>query len=404
MLFIIAWRNLWRNRTRSLIIATSVALGMWAGTFIMAIYFGMGEARLRIAIDHEVSHIQVHHPGFADDKEAKYNMSVDSLEQIFGAMPAIKAFSLRSVSAGMLATTSGSQGIQVNGVQTEAEQATRALRDAVKQGDYLDPERRNQVLVSTKLAKKLKLDPGNKIVLTLLDTANNITSGAFRIAGLYQTENAPLDELNVFIRKADLDRLIGTAGRTHEAAILLHNDGDLDSVYANVKQQLPRMQIQRWQEISPETALVLSSLDTYSLIFIFIILLALSFGIINTMLMAVLERTREIGMLMAVGMNQLRVFGMVVWETVLLAVVGAPIGLLAAWATTLWLGHTGINLGAVMGESLRDFGYASIIYPILPWHNVVQTLELVLLTAVVAAIFPAIKALRLKPVEAIRAL
>ncbi len=402
MLTIIAWRNLWRNRTRSLIITTSVALGMWAGTFIMAIYFGMGEARLRIAIDNEVSHIQVHHPGFADDKEAKYNMPMDSLDQVFHQIPAIKAFSLRSVTTGMLATTSGSQGIQVNGVDPAAEQATRGMQDFVREGDYLDPTQRNRVLVSTKLAQKLKLDIGNKIVLTLLDTANNITAGAFRICGLYHTNNAPLDELNVFVRKPDLDRLIGTESRAHEAAILLHRDEDLDPVFQQLKQALPQLRIERWQEISPETALVLSSLDTYSLIFIFIILLALSFGIINTMLMAVLERTREIGMLMAVGMNKLRVFGMVVWETIMLAVIGAPAGLLAAWLTTIWLGHTGINLGAVMGESLRDFGYAPVIYPVLPWHNVVQTMQLVLLTAVVAAIFPALKALRLKPVEAIR--
>lgn len=402
MLTIIAWRNLWRNRTRSLIITTSVALGMWAGTFIMAIYFGMGEARLRIAIDNEVSHIQVHHPGFADDKEAKYNMPMDSLDQLFRQIPAIQAYSLRSVTTGMLATTSGSQGIQVNGVDPAAEQATRGMKNFVQEGDYLDSEKRNRVLVSTKLAQKLKLDIGNKIVLTLLDTANNITAGAFRICGLYHTNNAPLDELNVFVRKTDLDHLIGTAGRAHEAAILLHRDDALDSVYQQLKQALPQFRIERWQEISPETALVLSSLDTYSLIFIFIILLALSFGIINTMLMAVLERTREIGMLMAVGMNKLKVFGMVVLETIMLAVIGAPAGLLAAWLTTLGLGHTGINLGPVMGESLRDFGYAPVIYPVLPWHNVVQTTQLVLLTAVLAAIFPALKALRLKPVEAIR--
>ncbi|TNE47904.1 MAG: ABC transporter permease [Bacteroidetes bacterium] len=402
MLFIIAWRNLWRNRSRSLIIATSVALGMWAGTFIMAIYYGMGNDRLRIAIDNEVSHIQVHHPRFADDQEAKYSMSLDSMDALLRQQPDIKAFSLRSVSTGMVATTSGSQGIQVNGVDPAAEQATRGMAGFVTEGDYLDTDKRNRVLVSTKLADKLNLEIGNKIILTLLDTASNITSGAFRICGLYHTSNAPLDELNVFVRKADLDRLIGTAGRIHEAAILLQHDDALEAVYNWLKEKLPGLRIERWQDISPETALVISSMDTYSLIFIIIILLALSFGIINTMLMAVLERTREIGMLMAVGMDRLRVFSMVVWETMMLSIIGAPVGLFAAWATVAWLGKTGIDLGSLMGESLRDFGYAAITYPILPWHNVVQTTILVLITALIAAVFPAVKALRLKPVEAIR--
>ncbi len=402
MLFIIAWRNLWRNRTRSLIITSSVALGMWAGTFINAIYYGMGNDRLRIAIDSEVSHIQIHHPRFGDDKEAQYNMPLDSLDVLLRANPDIKAFSLRSVTTGMLATTSGSQGIQVNGVDPAAEQATRGLAGFVKDGEYLDSTLRNRVLISTKTAEKLKLKSGNKIVLTLLDTAGNITSGAFRICGLYHTTNAPLDELNVFVRKTDLDRLIGTAGRVHEAAILLQRDEDLDKVAQKLQQQLPQDRVQRWQEISPETALVVSSLDSYAFIFIFIILLALSFGIINTMLMAVLERTREIGMLMAVGMNKWRVFWMVVWETVFLAVIGAPAGLFVAWATTAWLGRTGIDFSAVMGDTLRDFGYSSVIYPILPWYSVNQTMELVILAALIAAIFPALKALRLKPVEAIR--
>ncbi len=404
MLFLIAWRNLWRNRTRSLIIAASVALGMWAGSFITAIYYGMGDSRLRIAIDHEVSHIQIHHQRFSDDQEAKLNMPEDSLRQILQHVPEIKSFSLRSVAPGMLATTSGSQGIQVNGVEPADEEATRGMAGSVREGQYLDSASRNIVLISTKLAGKLKLELGNKIVLTLLDTAGSITAGAFRIGGLYQTENAPLDERNVFVRKTDLDRLIGTAGRVHEAAILLRRDEDLDSTYTDLSRRFPQYKVQRWEAISPETALVISSLDTYSLVFIIIILLALSFGIINTMLMAVLERTREIGVLMAIGMNKFRIFGMVVLETILLAVIGAPIGLAVAWVNIAWLHHTGMDLGPMMGETLRDFGYAAVIYPVLPWGNVAQMIQLVIATATLAAIFPAIKALRLRPVEAIRTL
>ena len=402
MLFIIAWRNLWRNRARSSIIIISVALGMWAGSFINAVYFGMGKARLRIAIDHEVSHIQVHHPKFGEDQEAIFSMDADSLRLGLEGRPEIKALALRSVGAGMLATASGSRGIQVNGVNPAAEQATRNLAGFVRQGTYLDTTQRNRALVSTKLAEKLKLKIGNKIVVTLLDTAGAITSGAFRICGLYQSENAPQDELNIFVIKSDLDRLIGTTGRIHEAAILLQQDEYIATVQTAITQAFPHLKVERWQDLSPETDLILSSLDTYALIFIVIILLALSFGIINTMLMAVLERTRELGVLMAVGMNKQRIFGMVVSETILLAIIGAPLGLLASWLLVIWLSRTGIDLSVIMGEVMRDFGYATVIYPELPRHNVLQTIGLVLLAAMLAAIFPAWKALRLRPVDAIR--
>lgn len=402
MIFLIAWRNLWRNRSRSFIIIFSVALGMWAGAFINAVYFGMGKSRMRIAIDHEVSHIQIHHPKFGDDQEAKYSMNAESLHTVLDKQSGVRAFSLRSVASGMLATTSGSRGIRVNGVDPTSEHATRNLAGFVRQGNYLNPEQRNRVLVSTKLAEKLKLAIGNKIVVTLLDTAGAITSGAFRICGMYQSENAPRDELNIYVVKADLDRLIGTAGRIHEAAVLLQDDGTLDQVYTDLKQTLFHLKVERWQDLSPDTDLVLSSLDTYALVFMSIILLALSFGIINTMLMAVLERTRELGVLMAVGMNKWRIFGMVVSETVMLAIIGAPAGLLIAWLTINWLNRTGMDLSVLMGEVMRDFGYATVIYPELPWHNVIQTLELVVLAAMLAAVFPAWKALRLRPVDAIR--
>lgn len=402
MIVIIAWRNLWRNHSRSLIIIASVTLGMWAGAFINAIYYGMGKSRMRIAIDHEVSHIQIHHPKFGDDQEARYSMNADSVRRALEKQPELRAFSLRSVATGMLATTSGSRGIRVNGIDPPAEQATRNLAEFVRQGDYLDSGQRNRVLVSTKLAEKLKLDLGKKIVVTLLDTSGAITSGAFRICGLYQSENAPQDELNIFVVKSDLDRLIGTAGRIHEAAILLDSDQALYPVYTSLKQTFPHQKVERWQELSPDTDLILSSLDTYALIFMAIILLALSFGIINTMLMAVLERTRELGVLMAVGMNKWRIFGMVVSETIILAFIGAPAGLLLAWLTIHWLNRTGIDISMLMGEVMRDFGYATVIYPELPWHNIIQTLELVVLAAVLAAVFPAWKALRLRPVDAIR--
>ncbi|MEZ4920492.1 MAG: FtsX-like permease family protein [Saprospiraceae bacterium] len=110
------------------------------------------------------------------------------------------------------------------------------------------------------------------------------------------------------------------------------------------------MKVETWKTISPETAYVITSLDAFAMVFMVIILLALAFGIVNTMLMAVLERRRELGMLMAVGMSKTRVFFMVLWETILLSVVGMPIGLLAAWFSVKLLAKTGIDMSAYDGR------------------------------------------------------
>jgi putative ABC transport system permease protein len=401
MLLTIAWRNLWRHRARSLAIIASVVLGVWAGAFIVSLYYGMGNERVRIAIEEEVSHLQVHHPRFREDFEARWNFGLDSLDAVLRSRPEVKAWSLRTVAQGMLSTAAGSNGVQINAVDPASEAATRGLDRFVQNGAYFDPAKKNQVLVGKKLADKMKLTPGAKIVLTFQDQGQNIQSGAFRICGLYATSNAPLDERNVYVGRTEFNGLIGLPGRATEAAVLLHDEKEVPAALADLRHRLPELEVETWRDISPETDLIISSLDISSFIVIAIILLALAFGIINTMLMAVLERTREIGVLMAIGMTRMRLFGMVVLETLLLTIVGCPIGFGMAWALNLWLSKTGINLAAFAGNMTRDFGFGAVVYPDLPAFKVWQIIQTVFVIALLASVFPAWKALKLKPVEAI---
>lgn len=402
MLLLIAWRNLWRHRTRSIALIASVALGVWAGAFIVSLYYGMGNERVRIAIEQEVSHVQIHHPAFRDDYDVAFNFDLDSVETAVRATPGLKAYSLRTNVQGMLANAAGSNGVQINGVDPATEDATRGLKVFVKNGTYFVDGKKNQVLVGKKLADKMKLAPGGKIVLTFQDQMQSITSGAFRIAGIYESANAPLDERNVYVRRADLEALLGTPGRGTEAAILLTGESELPAALDALRRKLPGLEVDDWRSISPETALVMSSLDISSIIIISIILLALAFGIINAMLMAVLERTREIGMLMAVGMTRLQLFGMVVLETLLLTLAGCPIGFAFAWLLNAWLSKTGIDLSGIAGNLMKGFGYGAVIYPDLPADKVWLILQIVFITALLASVFPAWKALSLRPAEAIR--
>lgn len=398
----LSWRNLWRHPSRSLAIMASMVLGTWAGAFILSLYFGMADGRVKIAIEQEVSHLQAHHPKFRDEYEAQWHIDIGRLDSLLPQMPGIKAWSLRSQAQGMLANASGSNGVQINGIDEVAEDAVRGFRQMIIAGNYLDSTKRNQILLGKKLAEKMKITTGNKVVLTFQDAEQEIVSGAFRVAGLYESPNAPLDELNVYIRRDDLNELLGTPGSCMEAAVLLTGEDKVAESLAWWKLRCPDLLIEDWRAISPEVALVLSTLDFFSLIILIIVLIALAFGIINTMLMAVLERTREIGMLMAIGMNRMRIFFMIVLETLLLSLIGSPIGLLFVWITVAWLGKTGIDFSGIAGNVMKDFGYAAVIYPVLPLEKVGQIILLTIGTALLSAVFPAMKALRLRPAEAIR--
>jgi putative ABC transport system permease protein len=398
----IAWRNIWRNPTRSLVIMISVAIGLLAGAFIAAIYWGMGQERFRIAIENEIAHIQIHQPDFTKDftqipSMPKAKEMLTTIQQLDG----VKAATMRTIAMGMLANATGSAGMQINGIVSEDEAAVSQLKSKVIEGEYFVSKKANGLLLGAKLAKKLKLKLRSKVVLTFQDKEDNLVSAAFWVEGIYQSYNTALDERNVYIHISDLETLLGLSDETHELAVLLQNDELTIPVKKTISQLYPNLKVQDWQEVSPDTALVLSTMGQASMVFVIIILLALAFGIINTMLMAILERTRELGVLMALGMNRMKLFSMILTETVILVLFGSPFGLLIAYGIIKYLSVNGIDLTAVAGNTMGDFGFGNVIYPDLPIDQYFQILILVVITAIISAIFPAIRALRLKPVEAI---
>jgi len=164
----------------------------------------------------------------------------------------------------------------------------------------------------------------------------------------------------------------------------------------------PDMDVQEWTSLNPMLAFYLSYTDFMAVIILGVFLFALSFGIINTMLMAVLERTRELGMLGAIGMNKSKIFGMIMLETVFLTLLGSVVGIILGIAIILPAMKTGIDLTPFMGDQFEDFGFSSIVYPILTGNMFVQTIVLVVLAGLLSAIYPARKALKLKSLEAIR--
>ena len=402
MLTKIASRNIWRSRKRSLIIITAVSIGLWTGIFMMAFYNGMIEQRINSAISSELSHIQLHHPEFRKDYEIKYYLPEGQkmLEKIKNDSN-VKAATGRIIIKGMIASASGSSGITLNGVMPKQEQLLTNLEGKIIKGNYFNPKKENEIIISEKLRKKLKLNLNKKTILTFQDKEGNLASAAFRICAIYKTINGPYDDANVFVKITDLDSLAGIPKAINEIAVLLHSSTSVAEIQRNLKQQYPKTEIKNWMEISPELGLTVSVGDQMVYIFMGIILLALAFGIVNTMMMSVLERTREIGMLLALGMNKFKIFMMIILETFFLILAGCPIGILLAFATIGITNRTGINFSE-FSEVYSSFGYSSIIYPTLTWNQFGNIVVLIVLTALFSALFPARRALKLKPAESLK--
>lgn len=402
MIFIMAWRNIWRNKMRSIVIMLSIAIGLFAGIAVLALYKGIMKARIRTSIDAEVGHLQVHNINFKKDFEPKYVIvNGDEILKEISKMSGVKLAAPRSITNGMLATATGSAGVQINGVIGEQEYVASQLEKKIIEGRLFDTSRKNEVMIGKKLSSKMKLKPGSKLVLTFTDTTGSIVSGAFRVAAIYQSANAPLDERNVYITMEDMNTLLILGNSFHEIVVLLNNDDDVSRIKQQLLQKFPGYEIESWQEISPETDLMVKTTDQLSYILMTIIMFALAFGIINTMLMAIIERTREIGMMVALGTTKLKIFLLVLLETFFLTLAGAPIGILIGWLASNYFNKNGLDISGMGKEMMSSFGYSTVIYPEFPEDKFLGVMLIVFATAIISCLFPAIKALRLQPVEAL---
>lgn len=406
-----AWRNIWRNTTRSLVVIGAVAIGIWAAIALSGFAAGMMKSYINNSVQHIISHIQVHHPGFLEEYDVEYALrDAPAVEQLIRSEPGVEAVSVRSLSSAMISSAKGARGVRVKGIVPGDEARVNALDEKIREGEYLSDEMKNPLLISTDLAEKLNVKLRSKVVLTFQDMEGEITAAAFRIAGLFDTGNNPFDEAHVFVRRDDLNRLLEPANSSsydippgalaHEIALMAGDVRQVDAIAESLQKKLPGLDVQTYRQLSPDLELYEGQMTTVSIIYLAIIMLALVFGLINTMLMAVLERIKELGMLMAIGMNKPRVFRMIMLEAVLLGAVAMPAGMLLGYLTIAYVGANGIDL-SMYGDTMEEFGMSNIIYfeiePVVYWQVAIG----VFLTAVLASVYPAWKAIKLRPVEAL---
>lgn len=403
MLIAMAWRNIWRNRWRSIVILLSIALGLFAGIAVLSLYKGMMNSRLRTLIETETGHMQFHHKQFSDEMDPRYFLpDGKTLLQTIRKDKNVLYATGRTITMGMLSTATGSAGVKILGIVPDEENQLTQLRQKIIAGNGFRDSTKPEIVIGKKLATKLKLKTGSRLVLTFTDTSNAMVSAAFRITAIYQSDNAPLDERNVYVWSSYIANLLQSSGQVHEIAVRLTHNTLLPLYDTTWKKNFPSYKVESWRELSPETDLMATTIDTYSYIIIVIILFALSFGIMNTMLMAILERYREIGMMIALGTSRIRIFLMVVLETLFLTLAGTPIGLLVGAAVVGYYHKKGLDLSGMGKEMMRSFGYGTMIYPEFPLEKLPGILLIVIATALFASIIPSVKALRLSPAEALK--
>ena len=402
-IIILSWKNVWRNPVRSGIVILSVVVATWSGIFMVGFFNGMTVQFVRDQLQNYTSHIQIHDTRYVDENLPEY--TIRDADQIINSLKSfdfVTQVTPRTVINGLISSANNNFGVTIEGVQPNLEIQTTAIHSYLIEGEYLKGTLRNPVYIGSDLAQKLSVQLRSRIVLTFQDTQGNITAGAFRVEGIFKTPNKAFNEGNILVRAEDLNRLLGDENAVHEIIIMVDDYVQSENYTQQIQSVLTDSVIVRsWKDVSPMLKYIESSMDISMYLVMVILIIALCFGIINTMLMAVLERTAELGMLRAVGLNKIRSFSMIMLETTFLTMIGSPVGLFLGWIFNAWYGVHGIDL-AFFSQGLELYGFNSMIYPELGLSYYLNITILMLLATIFSATFPALKALRLNPVEAIR--
>jgi ABC-type lipoprotein release transport system permease subunit len=410
----LAWRNLWRNPRRTFITMAAIALGYAMLMFVACLMAGLRWQMIENGTRLVLSQIQVHAPGYYPNRSIQKTVGgwkgtdVSALLAAITADPRVYAAAPRVYGYGLVNSGHRSAGVELLGVVPDQEPKVTVLNTQIVKGSYLSDRMPAGVVVGDKLASTIGVRLGSQIVLLTQAADGSMGNDLYIVAGIFHTGLDALDRSVVLISLASLQKLLNlTPGRIHEVGIRLNNISDAMAVAAALQARLakiPPVEVMDWEKLVPELAdyVQFNRGITFVLFFIFFLLAVI--GIMNTMLMAVFERTRELGMLMALGMQPFQVIGLILAEAAALAgaslVVGAAIGAPLLW----YLQVHGLDLGGATGAvvSLAGVVVGHLWYGRQDFPAYGEAAVGLALTSLVSALYPAWRAAHLRPTEAIR--
>ena len=397
----LAWRYLWRNHRRTIVMLSAIAIGTWAMVFMMALTRGMIDQMIEDGISVIPGHVLLHDPAYLDDPSINNRISRSDaeLQAQFGDL-GFSAWASRVRVPAVITSEYESRGVTLLGIDPDAERSFSFVDYDSVEGRFLEGPEDTGVVLGAKLAEKLETRVGKRVVIMSQDPDNEIADRGFRIVGLFRASMPAFEESFVFVGKKTAQQMLHIGDATTEVVFVGDDYRNVEPLYAEVAAVAgDNLRVSRWTEIDTYLGTMLKMMDGFMIVWAVVIFLALSFGLVNTLVMAVFERVREIGLMMALGMKPASILGQIIIESMLLLVIGLAIGDLLAWATIVPL-EDGIDI-SVVAEGMEWFGASSMLYPSLYTKDLVMSNLVVIVLGFLASLSPAWRASRYEPVDAI---
>lgn len=397
-----AFRDLGRNRRRSFFSALAVGGGLALLILMASVVEGEMGSAIESAINLQTGHIQIRAATYDENKSSlKWEDLVANPDEIankIAALNQVKAATPRLYASGFLSSGTQSAGAKITGIDPLSP-ASDPYREGVISGNYLSPDDRDAVLIGRPMAEKLKLKVGDNVGLSLNTADGNVQDQTFTVKGIYTTNTYAFDSTTVFLPLAKAQAMTQTENHASTVYVLLKDTTMTDTVVPALS--VPsNLEIRTWKDLNALFVEYEAFAQSYIAIFYMIILAISASVIINTLIMSVYERTREIGILSAIGMRGGRIMMLFLAESSMLAIGGVIMGLIIGVLGTLYFNINGFYIGNM---GLSGMAIADTIYAKLTLNNLINLTIMSFVVTMLAGLYPAVMASRMQPVEALRA-
>ena len=399
-----AWRNMWRNWRRTTIALVAIVLGLILLLLMDGVIKGSDQAIFGNAVRLYGGNIQVHAPGFRDRATRLPLLPLENAGAVVQAasnQPQVLAAAKRINTAGIVSSREGTFAVEITGIEPEVEAPLSIQAKNIAQGRFLQGDDGDAILIGKGLADLLQVGAGDRVVLLGRSKNETMRQHSMTIVGVYDLGLAEAEKRMVFITLPEAQTLYNLRDQATDVSISLEGVGQEAAVMSALQAALPAYEVDSWATLRPEIRQALDSKSGVTGFLGLVVILIASIGILNLMMMAVFERTREMGVLAALGMKGRRVMGLFVLEGAMIGAVGAVVGCGLSLLLIGLLGRVGINYAGAsgMGEAIALMG--DRLYPTIQLTDFISRGVMVIFIAALASLYPAWQAARKEPAEAL---
>jgi ABC-type lipoprotein release transport system permease subunit len=405
MLFLrLAWRNVWRQRRRTFLIAIGMGVTMAMLVLYDGVVAGFEQAIYGNAIQLLGGNVQVHAPGYSEELSRKPLLPLNDPDAVVRAaesQPEVIAASKRILTGGLVTNREGAFAVSIIGVETDKEALISPVSDNISKGRYLEPDDGDMIVIGQGLATAMELEVGDRITMVGSSKNEQTRQRTMTVVGIYDVGVPTVEKTTIYLSLNEAQQLFGLDGQVTEVVIALKQIGQEPGVMRAINTSAPGYEVASWETSIPELKETLEMKTGVMGIFGVFMLGIVAIGILNLLMMAVFERTREIGVIGALGLKPRQITIIFLLEGILIGVMGAVLGAALGTAVNLALGYYGLDYSAFADLTEYTALISGRIYSQLVPLKVFQHAVTVAIIAALAALYPAIQASRREPAEAL---